>query len=124
MHVHIANCCFTSAGQSNICRKPNTASHYHNYNINRIIVFRYTFYGCCTYMDHSSRCLTVTILKTSIPRRFLPSNHRHFRVAHSIIERKLQLFYCYIVLCTYVENRWFEEKWVILIFLYIPVMYT
>ena len=37
-----------------------------------------------------------------------------FGVAHSIIERKLQLFYCYILLCMYVENRWFEEKWVLM----------
>ena len=35
--------------------------------MNRIIVVWYTFYGCCTYMDHATGCLTVTILKTSIP---------------------------------------------------------
>jgi hypothetical protein len=37
-----------------------------------------------------------------------------FGVAHPIIERNLQLFYCYIVLFTYVENIWFEEKWVLM----------
>ena len=38
-----------------------------------------------------------------------------FGAAHSIIERKLPLFCCYIVLCTYVENRLFEEKWVLML---------
>ena len=37
-----------------------------------------------------------------------------FGVVHSIIELKLPLFYCYVILCTYVENRWFEEKWVLM----------
>ena len=41
----------------------------HNYNVNRIVVVRYTCYGCYTYryMDHKAGCLRVTIIKTSIP---------------------------------------------------------
>ena len=35
-------------------------------------------------------------------------------VVHSIIEYKLALFYFYIVLGMFVQNRCFEEKWVLM----------
>ena len=114
VHVHIAKCCLILAGHSNICGKPSTTSHHHNYTMNRIIVVRYTFYGCCTYMDHTARYLPVPILKNEHSVVFFLPIIATFGVAHSRIERKLLLFYYYVVLCMNAENRWFKEKWVLM----------
>ena len=85
--------------------------------MNRIIVVRHTFYGCCTYLDNTAGYLTVTILKTSIASVvIILSIIDTFRVAHSIIEHKLQLFCFDIVHYTYFENRWFKEKWALIHF--------
>ena len=71
------------------------------------------FYGYCNYMDHSAGCLTVPILKTSIPlfsSSFLPSSPlSQLRIPWSKASDR-SLFYCYILLFIYVENVWFEEK--------------
>ena len=73
-HIYTLGTCtyrqmlFHLAGDLNKLGEPNTRSHYHKNNINRIIVFWYTYHSCCTYMDHTTAgYLTVTILKTSIP---------------------------------------------------------
>ena len=65
------------------------------------------FYGYCNYMDHSAGCLTVPILKTSIPlfsSSFLPSSLlSQLRIPWSKASDR-SLFYCYILLFIYVEN--------------------
>ena len=110
--MQIAKCHFTLAGNSNICGKQNRTSHYHGYNMNRVTVVSYAllhlhwpncriFNGDFPQNEHAVVSFLLTIAT--------------FRIAHSKIERKkLPLFYCYILLCRYVENRWFEEKWVLM----------
>ena len=70
-------------------------------------------------MEHVTGHITVPIIKMIILGTvvfFFPIIAT-FAVAHSkLIDGKLTLFYCYILLFfrVYVENKWFEEKWVLM----------
>jgi hypothetical protein len=67
------------------------------------------------HMDLTGGYLTVPIIKMSIlPVSSFPSLPLSQLAAQSIIEGKLPLFYYYILLCMYVENRRLEEKWVLM----------
>ena len=83
----------------------------------RITVVPYTFYSCCIYIDHTAGYLTVSMIKTSKPLFSSLASSQLSQLRIFMIEGKLPLFYYYIlVLCSsmYVENRWFEEKWVLM----------
>ena len=71
--------------------------------MNRAHDVSYTFYGCCIYMDHTTRHIMGPIIKTSMLSFFpfppLPTS----TVAHSMrIEGKLLLFCCFIYPTLYV----------------------
>ena len=74
MHISPNAVRFISASHSNIFGKQNATCHHNKYNMNRLHVVSYTFYGCwpcSTYSKvHAAGYLTVSILKATV---FLPS---------------------------------------------------
>ena len=100
----------TSTSHSNICGKPIIIICsileqllLHTYILSMVVSF--------AYMDHTTRYLTVLIIKTS--EHTIVSSQHHCQFHGCAIHHWSQVAFVllYILLqIMYVENRWFEEK--------------